>query len=88
MQIVVNVPDQYLFDMPGGEIAGRLKLYTALLMFQAGQLSAGAACEFAEIDRYTFLAACKRHNIAVIDYDEDELENDFKSLKRKKQPSC
>jgi predicted HTH domain antitoxin len=82
MQVVVNIPDQYLLDTTIGEIAGRLKLYTALLMFQAGQLSAGAACEFAETDRYTFLAACKRHNIAVIDYDEDELEADFEQLKR------
>ena len=57
-------------------------------MFQAGQLSAGAACEFADIDRYTFLSACKRHNIPVIDYDEDELEADFEYLKRRSKPSC
>ena len=43
MQVVVNVPDQYLLDMNVGEIARQLKLYTALFMFQAGQLSAGAA---------------------------------------------
>jgi predicted HTH domain antitoxin len=82
MQVVVNVPDQYFLDTTIGEIASRLKLYTALLMFQAGQLSAGAACEFAEIDRYAFLAACTRHHINVIDYDEDELEADFENLKR------
>lgn len=82
MQVVVNVPDQYLIDMDVGEIAKQFKLYTALFMFRAGQLSAGAACEFAEIDRYTFLEACKRHKIAVIDYDEDELEAEFEELKR------
>ena len=82
MQVVVNVPDQYLLDMNVGEIARQLKLYTALFMFQAGQLSAGAACEFAEIDRYAFLAACKRHHIPVIDYDEDELATEFEELKR------
>jgi predicted HTH domain antitoxin len=64
------------------EIEGRLKLSTALLMFQAGQLSLGAACEFAGVDRYTFMAACKRYHIAVINYDEDELETDFEQLKR------
>ena len=69
MQVVINVPDQYFLDTTVGEFARRLKLYTALFMFQAGQLSAGAACEFAGIDRYTFFAACKRHNIAVIDYE-------------------
>lgn len=82
MQVVVDVPDQYFLDTSIAELAGRLKLSTALLMFQVGQLSAGAACEFAGVDRYRFLAACKRYNIAVIDYHEDELESDFEELKR------
>jgi predicted HTH domain antitoxin len=81
MQVIVNVPDQYVLDIPVGEIEGRLKISAALLMFQAGQLSAGAACEFAGVDRYTFLAACKRYNITVVDYDENELEADFEHLK-------
>lgn len=87
MQVVVNVPDQYFLDTTTGEIADRLKLHSALLMFQAGQLSAGAACEFAGIDRYALMAACKRHHINVVDYDENELEVDFENLKNS-QPSC
>ncbi|NIR95181.1 MAG: UPF0175 family protein [Gammaproteobacteria bacterium] len=80
MQVVVDIPDQYLVDYTVQEIIHYLKLYTALLMFQNGQLSAGAACEFAEIDRYTFLSACKRHHIAVVDYDEQEIDDDLKRL--------
>ena len=87
MQVVVNVPDQYFLDTTTGEIADRLKLYTALLMFQTGQLSAGAACEFAGIDRYGFMSACKRHHINLINYDENELEVDFENLKIS-QASC
>ena len=82
MQVIVNVPDQFLLDTSVGEIARQFKLYAALFMFQAGQLSAGAACEFAEIDRYAFIEACKRYHIPVIDYDEDELVHDFEELKR------
>lgn len=82
MQVVVHIPGQYLLDIPVVEMEGRLKLSTALLMFQKGQLSAGAACEFAGVDRYTFLAACKQHNIPAIDYDEVELEADFEYLKK------
>jgi len=82
MQVVVTVPDQYFLDTTVGEFARRLKLYTALFMFQAGQLSTGAACEFADVDRYTFLTACHRHNIAVIHYDDEELETEFEQLKR------
>jgi predicted HTH domain antitoxin len=87
MQVVVNVPDQYFLDTSVGEFARRLKLYTALFMFQTGQLSAGAACEFADVDRYTFLAACNHYNIPVINYDEEELEAEFEQLKRE-QASC
>ncbi len=82
MQVIVNVPDQYFLDTTVGEFARRLKLYTALFMFQTGQLSAGAACEFADVDRYTFLAACTRHHIDVIRYDEEELGTEFEQLKR------
>jgi predicted HTH domain antitoxin len=87
MLINVNIPDQYLIDTTAQEITSRLKLYTALLMFQAGQFSAGAACEFASVDRYSFLAACKQHNIAALDYSENDLESDFEDLKRKRT-SC
>lgn len=83
MQVVINVPDQYFLDIPVKEMEERLKISTALLMFQVGQLSIGAACEFAGVDRYTFLAACKQYNIPVINYDENELEADFEQLKRK-----
>ncbi len=80
MQITVNVPDSYFLNYSQHEIARSLKLYTALMMFQTGQISAGAACEFADIDRYAFLAACNRHHIAVIDYDEDDIEADLERL--------
>ncbi len=83
MQINVNIPDQYFIDATTQEITSRLKLYTALLMFRAGQFSAGAACEFASVDRYTFLAACKQHRITTLDYSENELESDLEDLKGK-----
>ncbi len=82
MQVLLEVPDQYALEATSGDLAKRFKLYTALLMFQAGQLSAGAACELAGVDRYAFLAACKRHRIDAIDYDNDELEGDFEGLKK------
>ena len=87
MQIVLDVPERYLLTVDATEMANRLKLYGALLMFQTGQLSAGAACEFAGIDRYTFLNACKKHGITVLDYDEHELKEELELL-RKMEESC
>ncbi len=80
MEITLEVPNRYFLNVDSAEMAKRLKLYTALFMFQTGQLSAGAACEFAGIDRYAFLNACDQHNIPVINYDPDELEDEMKRL--------
>ena len=84
----MTVPDQYALDFPANELARRLKLSAALLMFRAGQFSAGAACEFAGVDRYAFLEACRQHRIDVVDYDPDEIETDFAALIKGNAASC
>lgn len=80
MEITLDVPNRYLLNIDPSEMSKKLKLYTALLMFQAGQLSAGAACEFAGVDRYTFIDACSYHKIAVMNYDPDELDDELKRV--------
>lgn len=81
MQITLDVPEQYLLDQSPSELARRIKLYAALLMFHAGELSAGAAAEFAEVDRPTFTAECNRHGIPVVDYPPEELHAELDSLR-------
>jgi len=89
MQLQLNIPDQYLLNVSPEELTARFKLYTALLMYQEGQLSSGAACEFAGVDRFAFLTACKRHHINTMDYDPDELTADFGTLTTNKlSPTC
>lgn len=88
MDVIVQVPDQYLLDISAGELASKLKLSAALLMFRAGKFSAGAACEFAGVDRYTFFEACRQHRIDVVDYEPDELEADFADLIQRDVPLC
>jgi predicted HTH domain antitoxin len=77
MQITVDVPEQYMVDSNPGEFGQRMKLSTALLMFQSGQISAGAASELAGVDRWVFAAECARHNIALIDYEPGELDEEM-----------
>ncbi len=50
-------------NLAPAEIAHRSALYAALLLFQSGELSAGAAAELAEDDRFTFSAECRRLGI-------------------------
>ncbi len=83
MQLVLEVPDYFTIDYTATELVDQVKLYAALIMFKSGQISAGAACEFAGIDRYAFLAACKKYNIDAVDYDENELDKEIKLNTRK-----
>ncbi len=80
MEITVNVPERYLLNSDAWKMAQKLRLFTALLEFQSGQMSAGAASEFAGVDRYAFLDACKQHKIPVIQYEPGELEAELKRM--------
>jgi predicted HTH domain antitoxin len=81
MQVTLNVPEQYLLDRSPGEFAQRIKLYAALLMFRSGEISAGAAAEFAEVDRYAFAAECHNHGIPLVDYPAEDLGAELASLR-------
>lgn len=74
MQITMDIPEYFGLDKTKPEIVNTLKLYAALALFQAGKLSAGAATELAGIDRYTFMAECKKHDIPTINYTPEDLE--------------
>ena len=82
MQITLNIPEHYLVDANPVELGQRIKLYAALLMFQSGKLSAGAAAEFAGVDRFSFTAECCKHGIPLVDYAPEELHAELESLRR------
>lgn len=81
MQITLDVPEKFLVDAKPVDFARRIQLYAAVLMFQAGELSAGAAAEFAGVDRFVFLAECQRHGIETVSYSAAELAEEASSLR-------
>jgi predicted HTH domain antitoxin len=83
VQITLEVPDQYLVDRGPAELARRIKLYAALLMFQSKEISAGAAAELAEVDRFTFAAECQKHGIPMVDYPPEDLRAELASLRNR-----
>jgi predicted HTH domain antitoxin len=76
MQLTLEIPDQYLQGQNLSQTAQQIKLYAALIMFQSGQLSRGAACEFAGIDIFDFFLACKQHRISSINTSVESIEAD------------
>jgi predicted HTH domain antitoxin len=82
MRILVDVPEEYVDGQSPAQVAYKLKLYTALLMFKAGEVSAGGATEFAGIDRFTLAAECTRLGISLVDYPPTDLHDEVASLRR------
>ena len=82
MQITLDIPDQYLVDQSPIEFGKRIKLYAALVMFQSGNMSAGAASEFAGVDRFTFIAECQQRNIPLVDFAPEELDAELEDLRK------
>ncbi|MCX6064327.1 MAG: UPF0175 family protein [Chloroflexi bacterium] len=57
--------------------------YAALGLYQAGELSIGAACELAAMDRYSFLDFCKEEGVLLRTQTPEELQADLKKFTAK-----
>ena len=60
MQISFSLPEsQFIAETPE-ETAQKIRMYAALGLYQAGELSMGTASELAGLNRYDFLEFCIR----------------------------
>ncbi len=77
MQISFSLPDnQFIAESPE-EVTQKIRMYAALGLYQAGELSIGAASELAGMDRYTFLDFCKQEGVILQTQTPEELEAEF-----------
>lgn len=82
MEVTLSLPSQqFMLDSPSS-LAHKIKLYAAVAMYQTGELSIGAACEVANVDRYWFIDFLKQHNIPLQMQTPDELEAEFHTLSK------
>jgi predicted HTH domain antitoxin len=80
MEITLSLPtQQFMLDSPA-QLAQKIKLYAAVAMYQTGELSIGAACEVANVDRYWFNDFLNQHSIPLQLQTPDELEAEFHTL--------
>jgi predicted HTH domain antitoxin len=80
MLISFSLPEsQFVTESPEA-VTQKIRLYAALGMYQAGELSIGAANELAGVDRYAFLDFCKQEGVILQTQTPDELEAEFKKL--------
>lgn len=81
MQITLDLPE-HVADADPERLAQRIRLAVALVLFEAGEISAGAAARFAEVDRFTFAEECMRRGIPLVDYPPEELRAELERLRQ------
>jgi len=83
MQVTINIPDFAPFTLNNDmqELKHTIKLNSALMLFKNAKLSIEQASSFAGLDIYDFMTECSKNNIAVISYEEYELENELKMMR-------
>lgn len=80
MEITFSLPRKQFVTKTQDEVTAKVRLYAALGMYRAGELSIGAACEMADLDRYAFLDFLKREGVSLRTQTPDEVEIEFQQL--------
>ena len=80
MQISFSLPEnQFVAESPE-EATRKIRMFAALGLYQAGEVSVGAASELAGLDRYEFLEFCKREGVVLRTQMPEELEEDVRKF--------
>jgi predicted HTH domain antitoxin len=80
MQISFSLPESQFITETPEEATRKIRMFAALGLYQAGEISVGAAGELAGLDRYEFLEFCKREGVLLRTQTPDELEDDVKNF--------
>ena len=80
MQISFSLPESQFVSESPEEVTRKIRIFAALGLYQAGELSIGAASEVAGLDRYEFLEFCKREGLILRTQTPEELEEDVRNF--------
>jgi len=84
MHISFSLPENLFIAESPESTTRKIRMYAALGLYQSGELSIGAACELADMNRYSFLDFCKTEGVTLRTQIPGELENEFKNVKARK----
>jgi len=64
------------------ELAYKMKLYTAIVLYQKRQLSLGKSAQLVGMDRLSFINVLNDEGIAIFDYNDREMSEVFEGADR------
>ena len=82
MKVTLDIPDSYALLYTLASIEKGFKLSMALMLVRQGKISVSRGAELAELEIYEFLNECKKNEIPVIEYSEQEILDEFEALKQ------
>ena len=68
-----------LIEIPEDINKEEAKLFLAMKLFEEGKMSLGQASDYAGFSKKSFIEILGKHKIPVIDYPNEELEEDLKN---------
>ena len=79
MTITLNIPDfaPFTLNKDVQELKQTIKTSTALMLFKNGKFSIEQASNFSNLSLYDFMQECKKNEIPIISYEENELKNEL-----------
>ncbi len=80
MEVTISFPNKQFVAESPERVAAKIRLYAALGLYQTGELSIGAACELAGVNRYVFLDLMEREGVNLRTQTPEELEAELHQL--------
>ena len=82
--ITLEIPKDIIISLNEDckQISYEMKLYYALLLFKEHKLTIGQAAKLSDCSIYDFMIEAGKHNIPVIDYNEEDLEKELEILRK------
>ena len=82
IRLEVDIPNDILYSLneTKHEFVSQMCFSTALHLFKNHKLSLGKAAELAGMPKFQFIYELNKHNIPIIDYEPEELEEELKGF--------
>ena len=81
MQIVINLPNDFVSFQSAADIEKDMRLSYALWLFKNARVTLAKTAELAGLDIYDFMSACKQNEVAVIDISKEELLEELAGMR-------
>ena len=77
--LAIKYPDSVLatLNLSPETFEQEAKIALAVKLYEMGRLTSGQAAELAGIPRVSFLLSCQRYGAATVEWDQEELQDEF-----------